>query len=351
MSLSGQGSATHHTFAEHTLDEVWLSDEHLVLSSRTVTRGMALTAISSDSFTVEAETDFSSPKAVALGNRLLSIELLESHRDSALDRLGRPGSSGSLSVRIVLSHRIDGDGESLIIVMRAETAGKDGTTHALLTTPRHLDEDLDTLLRLSSRPIDLQRSDLGPLPVLWAHGTGGVLLHESAGHPAGVSTPALWPEWLEVVDDPGIENFDLAITRPSGLRRADLLAGERPSARRRASFRDHPAPRMSTVVASAVRPAPFDLPDRHIEIELAEGGSWDPLTDQVSVNVLSASLVDGRTRRRLAPFRITAARNDVAQAITGARGESVRYPGVLCSEHGQRLPVGTYCLDLITEGF
>lgn len=350
MSFSSQRAPILHRFAEHTLDEAWLSGDHLVLSHRAVTRGLAATIDSPSLLAVEAATDFSSPEAVALGDRLLSIELLESHRDAALDRLDRIAGKQPLSCRIVLSHRIDGDRESLTIVLRAEIPGEDGNTLALLTTPRHLDQDIETLLHLGGRRIELERWDLGSLPVLWASGSGGVLLHECAGHPAGISTPAVWPEWLQVVDDPAVDAFNLTINKPSDLRRADLLAGEPPSSRRRASFRDHPRPRMSTVVGAAVKPAPFQLPDRHIEIELAEGGSWDPLTDQISVNVLSASLVDGKTRRRVAPFLITGDRAEVAGSITGGRGESIRYPGVLCSEHGQRLPVGTYCLDLITEG-
>ncbi|MBW3672356.1 MAG: hypothetical protein KY432_11880, partial [Acidobacteria bacterium] len=350
MSFSSQRAPTLYTFAEHTLDEVWLSGSRLVLSHRAVTRGQSATTHSPDIFAIEAATDFRSPEAVALRDRLLSIQMLESHRDSALDRLARVAGKRSLSCRMVLSHRIDGDSESLTIVLRAETLREDGTSLALLTTPRHLDQDIETLLHLGDRRIELERSDLGSLPVLWASGSGGVLLHECAGHPAGISTPAVWPEWLQVVDDPSVETFDRPINHSSELRRADLLAGEPPSSRRRASFRDHPRHRMSTLVGAAVKSAPFQLPARHIEIELAAGGSWDPLTDQISVNVLSASLVDGKTRRRVAPFLITGDRAQVAGSITGGRGEAIRYPGVLCSEHGQRLPVGTYCLDLITEG-
>lgn len=348
MSLSDREIETLNTYAEFTLDEVWLLGERPELSSRAISRGWALMSSSSPAH-IEATTDFSSPTGRALGSRLLSVAVLESHRDAVLEQLFHTRSP-LLSARIILSHRIDHGREILTTVIRLELAGADGADLALLTAPGYLAEDLETLTRLGRRRIEAERSELDPLPILWAAGTGGVLLHESAGHPAGVSPAVRWPEWLRVFDDPAVPVFDRSAGETSPTRRSDLLSSEQPSSRRRASFREHPMPRMSTLVASAVGPVPFHLPSRYVEVELAEGGRWDPLTDAVSIRVLSASVIEDNVRRRLAPFEIVSGRADVAQSLTGARGEPARYPGVLCSEHGQRIPVGTYCLDLLTEG-
>ena len=334
-------------YAEHTLDEVWRLDGEARLSNRRVTIGVALPSRRQEAWSIEATTDLSSPPAADLGDRLLSLAVLESHRDAILDRIGRL--HRALSIRVVLSHRLDGANESLTSLIRLEAADEAGLPFALLTTPRHLTEDIERLEGLLCRPAEVDRRDLETLPLLWGLGTGGVLLHESAGHPAGVVPAVDWPHWLRVIDDPGVASFEIPIGEAPRARRADLLASEAPRSRRRASFREHPMARMSTLVATA-EDAPFELPDRHVEIELAEGGSWDPLSERVELRVLIASLVEGERRSRLAPFVITAERRTIAQSLKGSRGPAVRYPGVLCSEQGQRVPVGTFAPDLITEG-
>lgn len=336
------------TFAEHTLDELWSGGARFQLSSRSLTRGMALTEQSDHGMTVEATTDFSSSVGRALADRLLSIAVLESHRDSALEAVSHTG-AGVIALRIVLSHRIEDEHETMTTLIRVELRSEHGPPLALLTTPRDVSEDIERIAALTRTPITVDRSDLDQVPLVWTSGTGGVLLHEGAGHPAGIAPAMQWPPWLRVVDDPDRTTFELPLGDQPRRQSADLLASERPSRDRRGSFRDHPMPRMSSLVAT-VSDAPFDLPPRRVEIELAGGGSWDPLTDEVRVNVVSATLIHRDARMRLAPFEIVADRRSIARALTGGRGEPTRYPGVLCSEHGQRLPVGTWCAELITEG-
>ncbi len=347
MSMRGKGEESVTVFAEHTLDEIWQINAERERIFRSVTRGAAFSRPESPE-SIEATTDLGGARSQFAADRLISIALLESHRDAVLEQFDHLGSTHELSVRTYFSYQVDGQSESLVAVIRVETGGKEAQPLALLTTPRFLGDDLTSLLSLARVPVELERSDVKELPLLWSRGTGGVLLHESAGHPAGLAPAIEWPGWLRVVDDPGWRVFDTPVGSAPETPLSDLLSSERPAALRRASFRDHPIPRLSSLVAT-VDGAPFDLPESYLEIELAEGGSWDPLTDRVEVKVLFSSIVAAGKRKRVAPFGIAVPRAEVAQKILGAHGEPVRYPGVLCSEHGQRIPVGTSCPDFLTE--
>ncbi|HEX2123459.1 MAG TPA: hypothetical protein VHL59_17640, partial [Thermoanaerobaculia bacterium] len=78
------------------------------------------------------------------------------------------------------------------------------------------------------------------------------------------------------------------------------------------------------------------------------GGAYEPLTEEVTIRIAAADLVDDDERVRLPPFEIRESRANVARALIGAEGESVRYPGVICSREGQELVVGSSAPRMLT---
>lgn len=163
--------------------------------------------------------------------------------------------------------------------------------------------------------------------LVWRNGSGAVLLHEAAGHAAEHHAPPVaWPSWLRVHDEgPAIATRDLLREPPATLRRE--------------SFRDVPLPRMTSLVARQQN-APFDPPPGAIDIHLIAGGSYDPRTDVVTVDVAVSSA---------GPFTIRDSRANIAASLIGATGEPLAYPGVICSREGQELVVGSHAPVLVTR--
>jgi hypothetical protein len=191
---------------------------------------------------------------------------------------------------------------------------------SVVTTPEHMAADVALLRSVSAFP---PKDDMHPrdIPLLWKHGSAAVLLHEAAGHALEHGqAPLELPSWLTI---------------------------DVPLQLRRASFKDVPLMRMTDVVARQTN-APFALPARRIEIVLVDGGTYDPLTELVTVRVAAAQLVDGDDVRALAPFTIEEQRATIARSIAGAAGEPLRYPGVICSREGQELVVGSHAPLMLT---
>lgn len=180
-----------------------------------------------------------------------------------------------------------------------------------------------------------ERTSLAAHPLVWRHGSAAVLLHEAVGHAAEHNAPRIaWPEWLTVHDEPSFALDDDG----NEARIADLMR-EPPSCMRRESFRDVPLRRMTNVVARQ-HGAPFELPRGFVEIHLVAGGSYDPLTDMVTIDVAVSSAGAFTWRRR---------RAEIAESIVGATGEPLSYPGVICSREGQELAVGSFAPVMITR--
>ena len=277
-------------FAIATRDELWV---HGRLVERRLAHGHA----------VEDERGVRAVDAVE--------PLLVAACDAAMDEL-RACVIPDARVRLVA----EASGEELTKTIVVTLAGL-----SVVTTPEHIAGDV-ALLRSATAALPIDDQHPRDIPLLWKHGSAAVLLHEAAGHALEHGqAPLELPAWLTI---------------------------DVPLQLRRASFKDVPLLRMTRVVARQTN-APFALPARRIEIVLVDGGSYDPLTELVTVRIAAAQLVDGEDVHALAPFTIHEPRETIARSITGAAGEPLRYPGVICSREGQELVVGSYAPLMLTE--
>ena len=192
---------------------------------------------------------------------------------------------------------------------------------AIVSDPGHLEDDLALLTRATRAGTRSPASAAADLPFVWSHGSAAVLLHEAIGHPLEAGQTSRLPSWLHV---------------------------EIPMQTRRASFRDVPLHRMIAVNARQ-NDAPFAVPREHVEVMLVDGGSWDPLTDVVSIHITFAERIRGGEREALEPFTVVLPRDRVLSSLRGAEGEPVRYPGVICSREGQELFVASTAPRILTE--
>jgi hypothetical protein len=76
-----------------------------------------------------------------------------------------------------------------------------------------------------------------------------------------------------------------------------------------------------------------------IEVFLVAGGSYDPLTDVVTIDVAVSTA---------GAFTISKSRREIAASVGGASGEPIAYPGVICSREGQELVVGSAAPVMVT---
>ncbi len=208
------------------------------------------------------------------------------------------------------------EGFTVRLVAESGTEGTSGTITvrhgalSIVTTPTHITEDVALLLCGAGAPPAVPPAPRRPV-FLWQNGSASVLLHELIGHPLEHNIPPIpLPAWLHV---------DIPLTT------------------RRATFRDVPLLRMQHVRASHTN-APFPSSYDPVEITLIDSGAYDPLTDTVTLRIAASSI---------GAFTIHEPRERFV--FTGARGESTRYPGVICSREGQELVVGSFAPVLLTE--
>lgn len=194
--------------------------------------------------------------------------------------------------------------------------------HSIVTSPEYLEEDVLLLRQAMIAPQADARVPPPGTSMVWRNGTGAILLHEALGHAREHQHPELaWPAWL-CVDVPLVE--------------------------RRASFRDVPLLRMTTLVARQTS-APFVLDATRIEVLLIDGGAYDPLTETVTIRIAAADLIDGNDVIRLPLFELVHTRQEIAASLAGASGDPIRYPGVICSREGQELVVGSFAPVMVTR--
>lgn len=241
--------------------------------------------------------------------------------DAEMERL-REIAPDADRVRLVAEATLDGTTATLTIAIGGLS---------VVSTPADVARDYELLRTVASIEPAGDAVGYRGIPIVWRHGSAAVLLHEAAGHPAEHRhEPIGWPSWLSVRDGD-----------------ADLLAGDTPSALRRATFRDVPLRRMTDLRVTRSGAA-LELPERRIEVLLVAGGAYDPLTEVVTVDVAAADLIEEGAARRLPPFTIDEPRRRVAQSIAAAEGEPIRYPGVICSREGQELVVGSSAPVMLT---
>lgn len=208
-------------------------------------------------------------------------------------------------VRTVVRATRENDVESVETTMTISISGL-----SVVTTPADAPIDSELLRKLAHANPAISA---GSLPIVWQNGSAAVLLHEAIGHAnEHGSAPVSWPAWLSV---------------------------DVPLAPRRETFRDAPLPRMTHLIARQMG-APFAPPSQCIEVQLIAGGAYDPVTDNVTINVAVSTA---------GPFTIRRTRAEIAAALAGAAGEPVRYPGVICSREGQELYVASHAPVMITD--
>jgi hypothetical protein len=244
-------------------------------------------------------------------------------------------------------HRGSEPEEQTLQLVVASAPSRDHGHVSIVAAPESLARETRRLATLLSKPA--AATSLDEIPIAFVNGSAAVLMHEALGHPSERGAPHVaWPPWLVVADDPGTRSLGYLPLDDCGrpVARRDLMRGERPSALRRWSFRDTPIVRMSNLCVSGSG-SPVALPSRRVEVQLVDHGDWDPLTDEVSIRVSLAELVDGRDRGLLPRFTLRVSRRDLAARLAGWSGDAIAYPGVICSDEGQSLPVGSIATSLL----
>ena len=362
-SMTIRDELAHHVFAAVAREEVWIipgSGRPPRLVTRRERQGRALTRDDSTGVHIEAsdlppDSQAVSPAQVASARKVLETDLATQFESlpfaaSRLDARSPIRLTLRGSVSIVARDEIESTRASLFVTA---SIGERGQAASVVTSPRFMTEDIKTLLAAVAAP-PLATVDFRLYPIVWRGGSGAVLMHEAIGHAAEhAASPIVWPHWLRVDDVPDVDGgLRMGGVDDTGerLQAADLTAGGRPSARRRASFSDLPIARMTNlVVQQRNAPWPETLPLPRIEVSLVGGGRYEPLTDRVTIDVLAANLMSDTTRQALQPFELSESRKAIAEHLAGATGEPRRYPGVICSSEGQELFVGSFSADVVTS--
>jgi hypothetical protein len=348
-----------HLYACIRRDLVWrIRGSHAELRESRTEQGHCLTLSRNGLLEIEASDDFSrtfSDRFTAPRQLAETLQAQQPAAEPVLKRLVRELGGGSgAAVRVlttvcaVENERQRGLSVSTIATVRILEARQPALS--ITTDPAHMSEHLALLLSCVRRDAAVQ-VDYRRYPILWKNGSGAVLLHEAIGHPAETASFLEWPEWLEVRDDPSLALVSMRLDDTAQATSMRVLSGgETPSAFRRESFRQPPVRRM-TNLAVASRRNVEQLPSQRIEVLLLGGGSYEAATELVRINISAARIVSGSSSRRVAPFQLAETRQSIRRVLNGSVGKPVTYPGVICGDEGQRLPVGAVAPDLLTEAF
>jgi hypothetical protein len=256
----------------------------------------------------------------------------------------------AITRRRVAVHRGSEPDEQSAELVIATAPTRDHGHVSIVSTPETLGGEARRLAALLLK-LGAGVPSIEALPLAFVNGSAAVLMHEALGHPSEHGAPRVaWPAWLEVTDDPELQSLGCLPLDDCGrpVAKRELTRGDRPSAFRRWSFRDTPIVRMSNLCVAGSG-APVALPSHRVEVHLVEHGGWDPLSDEVSLRVSLSELVEGRDRRLLPRFTLRITRRDLAARLAGWFGDTASYPGVICSDEGQTLPVGSIAAGLLLQ--
>jgi len=350
-------SAHHHAFAHVTEDESWMVGTRNQRLRRSVDQGWAVARDFKGAMAIEGSDTFGSGP---LGTWEESAEELREAlvRSAALDPLPVLRTISTFSaddhkVRIIKSSRyvssaVRGHFSTSFTIAISRRDPVTGLPISITTTPETLSADCIQLASiLKALPAGEMPADI---PLLWRGGSASVLFHELIGHRSQAGLPSMeWPPWLTVSDQPFAEGLGRMIVDDTGAspRAAILTSGQELQCRRRMTFRDLPLVRMTNLICETAG-LPLRVPEQRIEIWLVDHGSYDPDLDRISLNIALADHLDGSTRRRLAPFRFESGAESIVSALLAGRGPLTRYPGVVCGDEGQRIPVGSWSMELLT---
>jgi hypothetical protein len=281
------------------------------------------------------ESRVSQGQAVARGREIIARDRIDD-RDIA-DKLRNDCDAEMDRLRRLTASLKDARVRGIVTSTNAElestiTVTMDGIS--VVTSPDDVAADYAALRRLRRPPT--AHPPARPVPIVWRNGSAAVLLHEAIGHAAEHAHATLeWPRWLRARD----------VARDGHV--ANLIEGQPPSALRRESFRDVPLRRMTHLHFEQIG-APFELPANRIEVFLISSGTYEPLSQTISIDVAVADWVSAKKTQRMPPFALRASRKEVARALIGATGDPIRYPGVICSREGQELYVGSRAPVMLT---
>jgi len=350
-------SAHHHVFAHVTEDETWVIGSRTERLRGAFDQGWAVARDFKGSLAIQGSDTFQSGP---LGTWEESAEQLRESlaRSATLDpapllRTIAATSADDHQVRIVKSGRyvsstVRGHFSTSFTITISRRDPLTGGLISMTTTPEALSADCILLASLV-KPIPVgDRPD--EVPILWRGGSASVLFHELIGHRSQTERrPLEWPRWLTVSDQPFAEGLGRMIVDDTGVspRAALLTRGQELKCRRRQSFRDMPLIRMTNLICETAG-LPLRVPEQRIEVWLVDHGSYDADSDRVGLHIALADHVDGGVRRRIPPHRFEAGSEEILTALMGGRGPLTRYPGIVCGDEGQRVPVGSWSMELLT---
>lgn len=331
-----------HRFSISRAEERWIvSDGEPRLAELRAERGRSRTFQSDGATRVEASSRAWFPAADAFGG--------EADRIFA-DLLDYLPPSRTFLVRRVIESRETGEDLHGRTTRLVSVRSKQGRGF-VVPLDRSSVEFVADHIELLSMDTDVARLDPSELPLVWLHGSGSVLLHEAIGHPAEVGAePLRWPSWLRVRDDPdagGIGDMERDDCGRAVIPR-ELTRGETPDAWRRESYRDVPLRRMTNLVVESDQVLAA-LPSPRLEVLLLGGGDWDAMTDEIRIRVSAARLLGDGSETWVPPFVYRIPRSRLPRLLSGSFGNEAWYPGVMCGDEGQRIPVGSRSPILATR--
>lgn len=326
-----------HIYANHRVEELWRFGDRAELLESREDRGWAETSSRGGQIHIVASDDFSGKPEVERRLEPPPLPEKEQFRNLLGSRLRGTGATARIASLVRLVHTDSKD--HLQRSTNATVSFPDGL--ALTVSAVDATNHLDAVLSLRGEEV-VPRSGAG-LAMVWRGGSGAVLLHEAVGHPAERERFHRWPAWMEVSDEPGADTDDVG----ENVGPRTLTADEPPAAMRRQDFRSVPIRRLTNLTVRAW--SGMELPDPRLEIWLVDGGMWDAARDTIRLQISGAVRIDGSVRERVSPFVFEESCQQLTARLTGATGVLTQYPGVVCSDEGQPMIVGSAAPDLILE--